>query len=695
MEDQSDRFTVLMNAMQQLVASQQNLANAMEAGGNAPNNPKISVRIPIYKGEPKENIVAWLLQVQTVFKAQGITSDAARIHYAATGLEAAALHWYLNKVVAAGENVAPFEEWTAFVNDIRQAFQPPNYQHHLRQQLKRLKQTGSVQEYGSQFRNIIGQIENMNEIDKVTYFIEGLKPATRMEVAYQSPNTFDEAWALAIRYDTAMFGNNRPFKPQQSQHQRFTPRPQKGNGGPVPMELDYAGTSSTHNYNSSNNHNRKPLKGNCFKCGQSGHYARTCRNKPKSKLTNIEESHQQQDQQLQHITHNSLELTQVEEDRERLLRFKGQINGHAAWILVDSGASRNFINQEFVQRNNIVAEKVSPISVELADGSKSETSKSINIRELKLGTYHTSDIPAQVINLQRYDAILGKPWLYHANPNINWRANTLTFQYGTKTIVVPADAKNKQVESSCHSIFISRQQLAKTSSTDELFTVCMANIPNENFSTTTPEVKTLLQEFSDVFPENFPDHLPPRRNVDHAIKLIPGSEPPSRPIYRMSFDEMNELKRQLADLLKKGFIRPSISPFGSPVLFVHKKEGTLRLCIDYRALNKITIKNRYPLPRVDELMDRLVGANYFTKIDLYSGYHQIRIKKEDIHKTAFRTRYGHYEFLVLPFGLTNAPATFMTLMNDIFREYLDQFVIIYLDDILIYSQTKNEFLYYQ
>jgi hypothetical protein len=169
-----------------------------------------------------------------------------------------------------------------------------------------------------------------------------------------------------------------------------------------------------------------------------------------------------------------------------------------------------------------------------------------------------------------------------------------------------------------------------------------------------------------------------------------GTFTPHRAIYRMSYEEMNELKRQLADLLHKGFIRPSTSPFGAPVLFVHKKEGTLRLCVDYRALNKITIKNRYPLPRIDELMDRLVGSCYFTKIDLYSGYHQIRIKPEDIPKTAFRTRYGHYEFLVLPFGLTNAPATFMTLMNDVFRKYLDQFVIIYLDDILIYSKSKEK-----
>src|SRR5438132_7214080 len=197
----------------------------------------------------------------------------------------------------------------------------------------------------------------------------------------------------------------------------------------------------------------------------------------------------------------------------------------------------------------------------------------------------------------------------------------------------------------------------------------------------------IVKEFSDIFLDQLPNQLPTKRKVDHAIEVIPGTEPPFRSIYRLSYEETNELKKQLADLLQKCFIRPSVSPFGAPVLFVHKKEGTLRLCIDYRALNKITIKNRYPLPRIEDLVDHLSGACYFTKIDLYSGYHQIHIKEEDIYKTAFRTRYGHYEFFVLPFGLTNAPATFMTLMNDIFREYLDQFIIVYLDNILIYRKT--------
>eukprot|EP00253_Pinus_taeda_P017239 PITA_17239 len=199
----------------------------------------------------------------------------------------------------------------------------------------------------------------------------------------------------------------------------------------------------------------------------------------------------------------------------------------------------------------------------------------------------------------------------------------------------------------------------------------------------------VVQEFADVFPEEIPG-LPPRRDLDFTIELIPGAAPVSRAPYRMSVPELTELKMQLQELLEKKYIRPSVSPWGAPVLFVRKKDGTLRMCIDYRQLNKLTVKNKYPLPRIDELFDQVKGATIFSKIDLRSGYHQIRIKDEDIAKTAFRTRYGHYEFVVLPFGLTNAPATFMCLMNSVFHQYLDKFVLIFIDDILIYSRNRKE-----
>jgi hypothetical protein len=198
----------------------------------------------------------------------------------------------------------------------------------------------------------------------------------------------------------------------------------------------------------------------------------------------------------------------------------------------------------------------------------------------------------------------------------------------------------------------------------------------------------VLKEFEDVFQEVL--GLPPKRDIDFSVNLMPGAAPVSKAPYRMSALELKQLQLQLEELMKKGYIHPSVSPWDALVLFVKKKDGTLRLCIDFRQLNKVTMKNRYPLPRIDDLFDQLKDAKIFSKIDLRSGYHQVRIKDEDINKTAFRTRYGHYEFTVVLFGLSNAPFVFMSLVNEVFRDYLDKFVIVFLDGILVYSRTEEE-----
>jgi hypothetical protein len=196
-------------------------------------------------------------------------------------------------------------------------------------------------------------------------------------------------------------------------------------------------------------------------------------------------------------------------------------------------------------------------------------------------------------------------------------------------------------------------------------------------------------EHPDVFPNDLPG-MPPDRDVEFIIELQPGTAPISKRPYRMPPNELAELKIQLHDLLDKGFIRPSASPWGCPALFVKKKDNSLRLCVDYRPLNAVTIKNKYPLPRIDILFDQLAGAKVFSKIDLCSGYHQIKIKPSDIPKMAFSTRYGLYEYLVMSFGLTNAPAYFMYLVNSVFMPELDKFVVVFIDDILIYSKTKED-----
>jgi hypothetical protein len=196
-------------------------------------------------------------------------------------------------------------------------------------------------------------------------------------------------------------------------------------------------------------------------------------------------------------------------------------------------------------------------------------------------------------------------------------------------------------------------------------------------------------EYPDVFPNDLPG-IPPDRDVEFVIELQPGTAPISKRPYRMPPKELAELKVQLQELIDKGYIRPSSSPWGSPALFVKKKDGSLQMCVDYRPLNAVTIKNKYPLPRIDVLFDQLAGDKVFSKIDLRSGYHQIKIRASDVPKTAFSTRYGLYEFLVMSFGLTNAPAYFMYLMNFVFMNELDKFVVVFIDDVLIYSKSKAE-----
>ena len=199
----------------------------------------------------------------------------------------------------------------------------------------------------------------------------------------------------------------------------------------------------------------------------------------------------------------------------------------------------------------------------------------------------------------------------------------------------------------------------------------------------------VVRKFQDVFLHELPG-LPPHREFDFFIEIYPRTDPISISPYRMAPLELKELKTQLEELLSKGFICPSTSPWGTPLLFVKKKDGMLRLCIDYRKLNRVTVKNKYHLPMIGNLSDQLKSAKYFSKIDLRTRYHQLRVREEDVPKTAFRKRYGHYKFLVMPFGISNILAAFMDLMNRIFCAYLDQFVIVFVNDILSYLRSLEE-----
>ena len=363
---------------------------------------------------------------------------------------------------------------------------------------------------------------------------------------------------------------------------------------------------------------------------------------------------------------------------------------------VDSGSNADFISENLVQRLGMRTTRLtnSTVRVRLADQSVVPCDRQARSVNLKAPGGYQEQRDLFVLPQSSWDIILGYPWLYAHQPTIDWRAGTVTWQEGPAVSggagsQVRLIAGGPQVVHPNYLLSSEAVILAiKRGEVEEVFLVQI----KESEEPITPE--TLLEQLQKEYPEVFqtPSGLPPKRAVDHTIptSLEPGQEPPYRPTHQLSVRELDELKRQLVELLDKGFIRPSRSPYGAPVLFVRKKDGSLRMCVDYRGLNRITVKDRYPLPRIDELLDRLRGAQWFSKLDLASGYHQIRVAEDDIHKTAFNTRWGSYEFLVMPFGLTSAPGTFQRVMNDIFAPLMDNCVVVFIDDICIYSQSREE-----
>ncbi|GKA75195.1 putative reverse transcriptase domain-containing protein [Tanacetum coccineum] len=288
-----------------------------------------------------------------------------------------------------------------------------------------------------------------------------------------------------------------------------------------------------------------------------------------------------------------------------------------------------------------------------------------------------------------FDAIIGMDWLSKYSAVIDCAKKIVRIPSKSEILIVRGDGCSEGHRTRLNIISCTKVQkyLLKGSH------VFLAHVTTKEIEDKSEKKRLedvpIVKDFPDVFPEDLPG-LPPTRQVEFQIDLVPGAAPVARAPYRLAPSEMKELSEQLKELSDKGFIRPSSSPWGAPVLFVKKKDGSFRMCIDYRELNKLTVKNRYPLPRIDDLFDQLQGSSIYSKIDLRSGYHQLKVREEDISKTAFRTRYGHYEFQVMPFGLTNAPAVFMDLMNRVCKPYLDKFVIVFIDDILIYSKNKQE-----
>ncbi|CAN6472899.1 unnamed protein product [Victoria cruziana] len=367
------------------------------------------------------------------------------------------------------------------------------------------------------------------------------------------------------------------------------------------------------------------------------------------------------------------------------MRVKGKMGDKDVVILIDTGATHSFVSTEVAQTSKVRTKEHPVFDVTVGDGTRLQSQYMCPDVELLIqGTIFPVDL--YVLAIGGVDVVLGVSWLKTLG-RIEWDfANMkMTFDGPNGTRITLAAIRNMVTPKEA------AKALQASRAASWLLPLAVETLSPEG-ETAGPQppaaIVQILDKFGGVFAE--PKGLPPKRSHDHRIILTHGAQPVSVRPYRYGHVQKTEIEQMVTEMLETSIIRPSSSSFSSPVLLVKKKDGTWRFCVDYRALNEVTVKDKHPIPVIDELLDELTGARYFSKLDLRAGYHQIKMADQDIEKTAFRTHDGHYEFLVMPFGLTNAPATFQHCMNDLFRRYLRKFVLVFFDDILVYSATLEE-----
>ncbi|GJU07644.1 putative reverse transcriptase domain-containing protein [Tanacetum coccineum] len=653
-----------------------------------------------FKGtEGVVGLIRWSEKMETVFHISNCP-EKYQVKYATCTLLDSALTWWNSHKRTIRTDAAYALSWRELMKLMTEVYCPRNEIQKMETELWNLSvKNNDIASYTQRFQELTMMCTKMvpEEEDRVEKFIGGLPDNIQGNVIAAEPTRLQDAVRIANnlmdqklkgyavrnaenkrRLDNN-YGNNRG---QQPPHKR------QNTGGQNVARAYVAGNNEEKKYegtlpfcNKCKFHHVGPCTIKCGKCNRAGHLTKNCR------VTNPTTPTQRGQIVNQRVVtcfecgaqghyrkdcpkiknQNRGNKASVPDARGRAYALGGGdvnpgsntvtgtflLNDRYAYMLFDSGTDRSFVSNTFSAFLDITPYALDfSYGVELADGRTLETNTML--RGCTLGLLgHPFNIDLMPIDLGSFDVIIGMDWL----------------------------AKN-------HAVIVCDEKIIRIPYGNEILIITVKENKDKSNEKQLEDVPT-VRDFPEVFPEDLPG-LPPTRQVEFQIDLVPGAAPVARAPYRLAPSEMEELSTQLQELSDKGFIRPSSSPWGAPVLFVKKKDGSFRMCIDYRELNKLTVKNRYPLPRIDDLFDQLQGSSVYSKIDLRSGYHQLRVRDEDIPKTAFRTRYGHYEFQVMPFGLTNAPAVFMDLMNRVCRPYLDKFVIVFIDDILIYSKTKEE-----
>ena len=650
--------------------------------------------LPLFEGGNADD---WLFRLEQCFITNR-TQEEEKLEKAITCLTGAAVTWW-----RCSKERDQIQSWVSFQDKFRVRFRQSRGSSAI-DQLLNIRQTGSVEEYRERFEELIVDLPHVTSDIIESAFLNGLKRHLKDQVVRCRPANLADIVEIAKLIESQE-DNSVSYQVRNQPRVNLQPTPSSTTvraTDRTPSRQPYipnkdtnrasgSGTSAGGNYNP------------CRYCGdrwQPGHRCKQYQQKLKS--LEVKEEEQEESPLIEGLNEPLPEeeaepeegfqvmtlRAMTEETTEQSMRMRGHMGSTKVVVLIDSGATCNFIHEGLVRAKDWKVSETRSFGVKVGGGRVIRSSgKCVNFPLKIQGIEFVEEF--FLFDLGEIDVVLGFSWLAKlGETRANWGRLRLSWQIGRSwvTIYGDPDLSTHQVSLRAMSRVVKYTGVAYLLELAALFD----NKEQEEHSMITPAIQQLLDQYQKVF--QMPQSLPPTRNREHAITLKEGSSPVNLRPYRYSFEQKNEIEKLVKEMLNNQVIRPSVSPFSSPVLLVKKKDGGWRFCVDYRALNEATIPDRYPIPVIEELLDELKGAAVFSKLDLKSGYHQIRMKMSDVDKTAFKTHQGHYEFLVMPFGLTNAPATFQSEMNDLFRPYLRKFVLVFFDDILVYSPDMKTHL---